>query len=198
MHSRTKIPSELDISQTRTTARFSGACSSVWWSRQLFSPKVPLKSLQYITNIFTFIPKFPDCSEVCEISSIESYPLFHKGSSGDACSTCSWSWLLANNSVSRTGMQFLRRFVNTYAETDLLFSLSPLLSEVITHKLHCQNNSPNAAFKCFQAQRERREKNESVLKSCQVFCLHFSFFCGSWKLLGCLSQIFSSSFFSHK
>lgn len=78
----------------------------------------------------------------------------------------------------------------------MLFSLSPLLSEVITHELSCQNSSLKVLFKCFQAQREAerqrggREGNESVLESCQVFfCLHFSFFCGSWKLLRCLTYI---------
>lgn len=42
----------------------------------------------------------------------------------------------------------------------MLFSLSPLLSEVITHKLPCQNNSLNFVFKCFQARREAEREGE--------------------------------------
>ena len=64
----------------------------------------------------------------------------------------------------------------------MLFSLSPLLSEVITHKLLCQNNSLNFVFKCFQAGREAERgeggKGVNIKKLPSVFfffsfCLHF-------------------------
>lgn len=74
-------------------------------------------------------------------------------------------------------------FVNTHAETDTVFTLSPLLSEAITHKLPGRSNSLDFAFKCFQAERadERggREKLPKLffffLSAC-VFCFVFSIF----------------------
>lgn len=65
MHSRAEIPSVLDGSQMRTTARFSRASSSVWWSRQLLSPKLYLWNYSNASlRFFTLIPNFSDWSRV--------------------------------------------------------------------------------------------------------------------------------------